>query len=267
MAASPSFEHPPAAPRPLVVLKLGGDAVADPDRIARAARYVAARSAHAQLIVVTSARRGVTDHLTGLATQVERALHQDAALTLSFDADRAVASGEIVTASLVSAALTRLGAPARALDAREAGLLGRGAPRATRLTRVRPIRLRRVLDAGIIPVVAGFQAVAHGRIQTLSRGGSDITAVALAAAFGASVCHFLKRDGLCHTDPARDPDAVPVGRTTFRGLNAILATGARVLHPDAARLAERHRVVLRFEPFPEPGPVSEVTDRECPTAA
>ena len=124
-------------------------------------------------------------------------------------------------------------------------------------------RLRRLLAAEVIPVVAGFQMTDAGRIHTLSRGGSDITAVALAAALGAPICHFLKRNGLCHTDPRRDPQAQPVGRTSYRGLHAILATGSPVLHPDAARLAERYGVVLRFEPFPEPGPLSDVT----PTAA
>lgn len=246
--------------RPLLVLKLGGDAVATPERIALAAHHVASLARSTRVVVVTSARRGVTDRLALLAAGVGAALGLGGAAA---EADRAIAAGEIVTAALVAAALTRLGCAACSLDAREAGLRGRDRAGGVRLTRVRTARLRRWLAAGHVPVVAGFQVIEGGRHRILGRGGSDITAVALAAALGADGCHFLKQNGLRESDPRVDPGAPNVGMIDFAKLGVILASCQQVLHPEAARLAERHRVPLTFVPFPEPGPASRVvpTDR------
>ncbi len=260
---SSSPDRAPAPARPLLVLKLGGDALATPERIAHAARHVRAHTAGADVIVVTSARRGVTDQLTRLAADVGAALGLSSG---EIESERAIAAGEIVTAALVAAALTRLGCPAISLDAREAGLRGRHRAGAVSLTRVRTTRIRRVLETGTIPVVAGFQVIEGARLRVLGRGGSDITAVALAAALGAAECHFLKQCGLRESDPRIDPHARSVEQIDYPTLSRILSTSAQVLHPDAARLADRHDVPLHFVPFPDPGPTSRVSPRpRCAT--
>lgn len=239
-----------------MVIKLGGDALATPERIAAAAVRVAAERARHPVVVVTSARRGMTDHLLALARLVDAASGGDA--TPARAAERAVAAGEIVTASLLAAALERQRSPAAALDAREAGIHGGGPPGAARLTRIRPARIRALLAKGVVPVVAGFQVAERGAIRILTRGGSDLSAVALAAALGGR-CTFYKSHGLRLADPERDPGAPSAGRIDHTALAAILAGGARVLHADAARLAARHGVTLRFVPFPDDGEESWVT--------
>ncbi len=243
----------------LLVVKLGGDALATPAAIAAAATRVAAERIAHSVVVVTSARRGMTDHLMDLTRAVDRAAGEHAdERPWPVASDRAVAAGEVVTAALLAAALERRGCPALALDAREAGLLGDGPPGAARLRRIRVGRLRRVLARGVVPVVTGFQVAERGTIRILGRGGSDLSAVAIAAALGATACAFYKLHGLRLDDPAILPDAPHAGRIDHAALARLLAAGSRVLHPGAARLAARHRLPLAFVPFPEPGEVSWV---------
>ncbi|MEO5799520.1 MAG: hypothetical protein ABIZ70_00025 [Gemmatimonadales bacterium] len=241
----------------MIVIKLGGDAVATPEHIAAAARRIARERATREVVVVVSARRGVTDQLLALVAAVGR--HAAGSGTLSTaGADRAVASGEIVAASLVALALEHLGLTAKALDAREAGLEGDGRSGGSRITRIRTGRLRALLRRGIIPVVAGFQTHRNGELALLGRGGSDVTAVAIAAALGAEECVLLKRAGLRDADPVRHPHARHIGVAGFDLLEGLLEGGCRVLAVDAARLARRYRVPLTFVPFPEPGPSSRI---------
>lgn len=242
----------------LLVLKLGGDAVATPALIARAASLIARERATRPVVVITSARRGVTDHLLGLWHQVAAAAPQHATAT-SVAAERAIASGEVVTASLLAGALCRLAVDAVPLDAREAGIRGDGPVGAARIRRIRTRFLQRHLTAGRVPVVAGFQVDHRGHIRTLGRGGSDVTAVAIAAALGAGRCRFLKLHGLRTADPKSRPDATPVGSIGYAALRTLLDGGAQVLHPDAARLAERHGVRLEFVALDGGGEVSVVT--------
>lgn len=246
--------------RGLLVVKLGGDAVATPSRIGLAAVRLAEESRRHDLVVVVSARRGVTDHLLALARAVEEATPEgggDRAVPPTAR-DRAVASGELVAASLVAVALARCGIAATPFDAAEAGLLGGGPPGHAVLRRIRRAPLRRAIAAGMVPVVAGFQASDGGVLRVLSRGGSDVTAVALAAALDADACVLYKAAGLRHADPRRAPDAPVVGEGGYDLLDALVAEGGGVLHPDAARLARRHGVPLTFVPFPIPGPASRI---------
>ena len=240
----------------VVVIKLGGDALATPEHIAAAAARVAGEWREHRVVVVTSARRGMTDHLVDLARLVDAASGGGHELMLA--AERAVAAGEVVTASLVAAALIRHRCPAVALDAHQAGIHGGGPPGAARLQRIRPARIRAILAAGRVPVVTGFQVADRGAIRVLGRGGSDLSAVALAVTLGAT-CTFYKAHGLRLADPARDPGAPPAGRIDHATLAAILANGGRVLHPGAARLAARHDLTLRFVTFPGDGAESWVT--------
>lgn len=242
----------------MIVIKLGGDAVANPEQIAAAARRIATERATRQVVVVVSARRGVTDQLLALVSAVARhsSGQSTAPIPRTAEADRAVASGEIVAASLVALALEQLGLAARALDAREAGLEGNGRSGGSRITRIRTGRLRTLLDRGVIPVVAGFQTHHNGELAVLARGGSDVTAVAIAAALHADECVLLKRAGLRDADPVRHPEARHIGVAGYDRLGELLDQGCRVLAVDAARLARRYRVPLTFVPFPEEGPSS-----------
>jgi aspartokinase len=231
------------------VMKFGGDALATPERIAAAARRAAGRRAGQPVVAVASARRGVTDHLLGLVDQVREAIgvERDSSAPGRTAADRAVASGELVAASLLAVALADLEVPAVVLDAREAGLESDGRAGSAALTRLRLDRVRRLLDRGVTPVVTGFQGWHRGRITTLGRGGSDITAVALAAALGAQACELVKDPGALHTaDPRLVPEARPLRCTTHRFVTEIALAGARVIHHAAAMRAERDAVPLRF---------------------
>jgi aspartokinase len=247
---------------PLVV-KFGGDALATPERIATAARRAAARRAGPPVVAVASARRGVTDHLLGLVEQVREAIGVagDSSAAGRAAADRAVASGELVAASLLAVALADLGIPAVVLDAREAGIGSDGHAGGATLTRLRRDRLLRLLDRGVTPVVTGFQGWHRGRVTTLERGGSDITAVALAAALGAEACELVKDPGALHTaDPRLVPEAQPLRRVTHRFVSEIALAGAHVIHHAAATRAERDAVPLRFTSLHADGEPSTVLD-------
>ena len=249
--------------RPAVV-KLGGDALATPQRIAAAADRVARRCRERPAVVVASARRGVTDHLLGLVEQVRAATARDAEVSLAgrVAADRAVASGEVVAASLLAVALEHVGVPAVVLDAREAGLVSDGRVGGATLRHVRPARLERLLAAGRVPVVAGFQGWYRGRVTTLGRGGSDITAVTLAVALGAAWCELVKEPGALHTaDPRLISEARPVNRAGHRFLTELAWSGARVIHHLAAERAEREGMALRFTSLhPDGEPTTDVSE-------
>lgn len=240
---------------PLVV-KFGGDALATPERIARAARRIAARREGGPVVAVASARRGVTDHLLGLIEQVRSAAGAVNApgRRVAAASDRAAASGELVAASLLAVALGELGVPARVLDAREAGLRSDGRAGASALTTVQPSRIRRLLARGITPVVTGFQGWYRGRLTTLGRGGSDITAVALAAALEGRACELVKDPGALHTaDPRLIPEARPLARASHRFASELALAGATVIHHFAAAQAERDGVRLRFASLQDGG--------------
>ncbi|HET9133922.1 MAG TPA: hypothetical protein VFN90_06445 [Gemmatimonadales bacterium] len=255
--------------RPLLIVKLGGDAVASPATIAAAADRIVALRRTSEVVVVASARRGVTDRLLELAQAV--ASSDDGVPPLpargTVARDRAIASGEIVAASLVAIALAARGHSAEALDARQAGIRGAGAPGAARIRRVATGPIRRRLQAGVIPVVAGFQVADRGQLRVLARGGSDVTAVALAAALVADEVLLFKQWGLRHADPRVAPTAAHVGYGDYALLRALVADGAPVLHHDALRLAERHAVPLAFVPFPDAGPVSRIAPTPIARAA
>ena len=246
-----------------LVVKFGGDALASPERIATAAARVALRLADRPVVAVASARRGITDHLLGLVGQVRAAgpggVRRPSARG-RMAADRAVASGEVVAASLLAVALEQAGVSAVILDAREAGLLSDGHPGSASLTGVRTGRLERLIATGVVPVVTGFQGWHRGRITTIGRGGSDITAVTLAAALGAAWCELVKEPGAVHTaDPRLVPEARPLDRAGHRFVTELAASGARVIHHAAAARAEREGIALRFTSLQADGiPATEV---------
>lgn len=237
-----------------VVIKLGGDALASPQRIVAQAERLARQAAQGPVVAVTSARRGVTDHLLGLTREVSvrgaaSATPATAALARSAKAesDRAVATGEIVSASLLSLALNNLGVAALSLDAREAGVLSRGEFGNARIHEVIPRRVERLLQRGVLPVVTGFQGWQQGRVATLGRGGTDASAVALSLALGGRRTILVKEaHGLRTADPRLVPDAGRIAEAPHGFLSALTAAGARVVQAEAAQLAELHGLRLEF---------------------
>lgn len=246
-----------------IVVKLGGDALATPERLAAQARRLSRRAGTERLVAVASARRGVTDHLLGLVRDVRAAL--GGGEEGHAEADRAVATGEVVTSALLALALNQSGANAVSLDARDAGIQASGSFGDARIESVAVGKLRRLLDRGTTPVVTGFQGWRNGRVATLGRGGSDTSAVALAVALDAVRCDFVKDTaGLLSADPRVVPDARPIPRASHRFLTLLAEAGARVVHPRAARLAEAEQLPLAFFALEGESPLTVVDGTGTP---
>ncbi len=234
------------------MVKLGGDALATPGRIAAQARRLARWATLGPLVVVASARRGVTDHLLALVSEVRSAVGPTGRPAAGppaaeAEAERALASGEVVSAALLALALNDLGVDAVSLDAREAGVLAEGPAGAAWIERIHTEPTEQLLAAGVIPVITGFQGWKRGRVATLGRGGSDISAVALGAALRASAVRFVKdAPGVRTADPKVVHDTAAIREAPHSFLTALTRAGSKVLHPDAAELAERHRLPLEF---------------------
>ena len=232
-----------------VVLKFGGTSLQTPGRIRRAARRVAARVASGTPVVaVVSARGHATDRILSELGRL------GGAATAGRESDRALATGEDLSAAFLAAALSALGVPARSLRGSEAGVRAAGPFGAGRIEAIRPRRLRALLDAGIVPVVSGFQGGRpDGETLTLGRGGSDTSAVALAAALGPAPCEIVTDvPAVCNRDPRRHRRARRLPVLTYAELRDLAEHGAKVVHPEAARLAERFGVPLRVYSFRAP---------------
>jgi aspartate kinase len=179
---------------------------------------------------------------------------------LAREIDRVLATGEDRSAGLLALALCALSVPARSLRGGEAGVGGVGEFGAGNVERVETTLFRELLAGGIVPVVSGFQAVrADGETLTLGRGGSDISAVAIAAALDAVVCHIVTDvDAVYDRDPRLDPDARALAALEHAELVALTESGAEVVHRRAALLAARHELPLRVyrydAPHGAPGP-------------
>lgn len=230
-----------------VVVKLGGDALASPQRIVAQARRLAARARAGPVVAVASARRGVTDHLLQLTAEVAGLAPDSSPEAGAAEADRALASGEVVAAALLALALNRLGTPAVSLDAREAGVRTRGPFGAARIAAIEAGRIRRILAAGLVPVVTGFQGWQRGRVATIGRGGTDASAVALARALRADRVVLVKEAaGLRTGDPKLIPDAGVIHAAPHDFLTRLATAGSKILQAEAARLAERRALPLEF---------------------
>ncbi len=224
-----------------LVIKFGGTSLGSPARIRRAARRVAAHVRRGRpVVVVASAMGGATDRIVRLLAAVSGGRPDGR------EADRALATGEDLSAALLAAALAALGVPARSLRGGEAGIRAEGGFCGGHVEEVDPAPLRRLLAAGTVPVVAGFQAVrGDGETVTLGRGGSDTSAVALAAALGAE-CHIVTDvAAVFDRDPRTHADARPIREIDPLALVVLAEGGAKIVHPAAARLALERGVPLR----------------------
>lgn len=226
-----------------LVVKFGGTSLGTPERIRRAARRVAALVASGRRVVaVVSAMGHTTDHIL----ETLGALEAGRTAAAAREVDRALATGEDLSAALLAAALHTLGVPARSLRGGEAGVRADGAFGAARVSRVDARRLRALLSRGVVPVVSGFQGERSDReVATLGHGGSDTSAVAIAAAL-STPCHIVTDvDAVYDRDPRRHADARPLPRLSHGELLDLARSGAQVVAADAARLAAERGVPLR----------------------
>jgi len=243
----------------LIVHKYGGTSVADLECIRNVARRIRQRvEAGDRVCVVVSAMAGRTNQLVEWVTSLDPARYDPA------EYDQVVASGEQVTIGLLALALQHLGIPARSFLGWQAGIRTDGAHSNARIIEIDPAPLRRCLDAGVVPVVAGFQGLGpDGRVTTLGRGGSDTSAVALAAALEADRCDiFTDVDGVYTSDPRIVTKARKLDRITYEEMLEMASVGAKVLQTRSVALAMRHKVRLQVLSSFEDKPGTLVVDED-----
>ena len=225
----------------LIVQKFGGSSVADAESIKRVAkRIVETRKAGNEVVVVVSAMGDTTDELLDLAEQV-------VPLPSGRELDMLLTAGERISMALLAMAIRSLGIEARSYTGSQAGMVTDAQHGSARIVEVSPKRVREALDDGAVAIVAGFQGFNRGTgdITTLGRGGSDTTAVALAAALGADVCEiYTDVDGIFTADPRVVPAARKLDRITSEEMLELAATGAKVLYIRAVEYARRHGVTI-----------------------
>lgn len=224
----------------LIVQKYGGTSLADASKIQAAARRVTRlRQQGAQVVVVVSAQGDTTDDLIAAAVAVNP---RGAAREM----DACMAAGEQLSAGLMAMAIGALGVPAVSLTGWQAGIVTDDVYGNARIREIRQERIRRELEKGKIVVVAGFQGInSAGDITTLGRGGSDATAVALAAYLKADVCQiFTDVDGVYDRDPRRFPGATRFGRLSYEKMLRLIENGAQVLHDRSVELARDYGIEI-----------------------
>jgi aspartate kinase len=225
---------------PLVVQKFGGTSVGDADRIRAVADHVARTHRQGtQVVAVVSAMGKTTDDLIHLAETVSQGHHPR-------EYDMLVSTGERVSMSLLAMALADLGIDAASFTGSQVGIITDGDHTRAKILEVKGDVLRQALAAGKVPVVAGFQGVSAEReITTLGRGGSDATAVALAAVLQADACEiYTDVTGVFTADPRIVPEAHRIPRISFDEMLEMAATGGRVLMLRAVEFARNHNVPL-----------------------
>jgi aspartate kinase len=226
----------------LVVQKYGGSSVENAERIKRVAeRIVATRKAGHDVVVAVSAMGDSTDELLDLASQV-------APVPPARELDMLLTAGERISMSLLAMAIHAQGMEARSYTGSQAGVITTAVHGRARIIDVTPGRIREALDDGAIAIVAGFQGVSqtNKEITTLGRGGTDTTAVALAAALNADVCEiYTDVDGVFTADPRIVPDARHLERITYEEMLEMAATGAKVLMLRCVEYARRYGVKVR----------------------
>ena len=220
----------------LVVQKYGGSSVADADGIKRVAqRIVSTRKAGDQVVVVVSAMGDSTDELIDLANQVSP-------LPPGRELDMLLTAGERISMALLAMAIANLGFEAQSFTGSQAGVITDSVHGKARIIDVTPGRISSALAGGAIPIVAGFQGVSQTSkdITTLGRGGTDTTAVAVAAALGADVCEiYTDVDGVFTADPRIVRTARKIPRISYEEMLEMAACGAKVLHLRCVEYARR----------------------------
>lgn len=228
----------------LIVQKYGGSSVGDADKIMHVAkRVIETQKAGNQVVVVVSAMGDTTDELIDLAKSVA-----DNPYNSPREMDMLLTSGERISMALLAIAINALGAQSRSFTGSQAGIMTSSKHGDARIAEVTPTRIREAVDAGDIAIVAGFQGFNKDSkdITTLGRGGSDTTAVALAAALKADVCEIYSDvDGVYTADPRVIPSAQKLEGIDIESMLELAAAGAKILHIRAVEYARRHNVDLR----------------------
>ncbi len=225
----------------LIVQKYGGSSVADAESIKRvAARIAATKRSGQQVVVVVSAMGDTTDELIDLANQVSP-------MPNGRELDMLLTAGERISMALLAMAISNLGLEARSFTGSQAGIITTSTHGRARVIDVTPSRIQEALAEGAIAIVAGFQGVAQDTkdITTLGRGGSDTTAVALAAALDADVCEiYTDVDGVFSADPRIVPSARKLKSVTYEEMLELAASGAKVLHLRCVEYARRFNLPI-----------------------
>ena len=248
----------------VIVQKFGGSSVADVERIRKVAARVAARRGEGhQMVVVVSAMGDTTDELLTLAKRMS-------ADPPRRELDMLLTCGERISMALLSMALHEQGVPAISFTGSQSGIITDDAHSQARIVEVRPVRIREELGKGKVVIVAGYQGVSRNReVTTLGRGGSDTTAVALAAALGAEACEIYSDvDGVFSADPRVVPEAGKLEVLDYATMQELAASGARVLNAQAVEFARNAGIVIEARSAhgggigsrigPEPAPVRAV---------
>jgi aspartate kinase len=227
-----------------LVMKFGGTSVADPEHILSAARrIVLAHEDGKDVVAVLSARGATTDDLARMAYEISSEPHPR-------EMDMLLSTGERISCALCAMAIHDLGSEAVSLSGSQAGIVTDTSHTKARILDVRAERIRELLEAGKIVLVAGFQGVSTSRdVTTLGRGGSDTTAVALAAALGAEVCEiYTDVEGVFSADPRIVPEARKLPFVSFEEMLEMSASGARVLQLRSVEYARNYGVRIRVRP-------------------
>ena len=247
---------------PIIVQKYGGTSVGSVERIqAVADRVVAAREAGNDVVVVVSAMGHTTDELLAMASEI-------APIPDPRELDMLLTAGERIAMSLLGIAINARGCRAASYTGSQAGIMTDHEHGKARIVEIRPKRILEALEAGNVVVLAGFQglSVSQFEITTLGRGGSDLTAVAMAAAVGAEVCEiYTDVEGVFTTDPRRVPNARKLEVVSYDEMLEMAAAGANVLQSRSVEYARRHGVKLHVRSAFDDAPgtwVQEVADME-----
>ena len=225
----------------LIVQKYGGSSVADAEGMKRVAnRIVAAKRDGNQVVVVVSAMGDTTDELIDLAKQITP-------IPSGRELDMLLTAGERISMALLAMAITNLGHEARSFTGSQAGVITTSTHGRARIIDVTPGRIQEALKEGAIAIVAGFQGISQDTkdVTTLGRGGSDTTAVALAAALDADVCEiYTDVDGVFSADPRVVPNARKLKSVTYDEMLELAASGAKVLHLRCVEYARRYNLPI-----------------------
>jgi len=250
----------------LIVQKYGGSSIADATSVKRVAKRIAeTKRAGNDVVVVVSAMGDTTDELIDLA-------HQITPIPPSREMDILLTAGERISMSLLAMAIANLGVDAQSFTGQQAGVITDEVHGKARIIDVTPSRIRAAIDSGAVAIVAGFQGVTQhtNDVTTLGRGGSDTTAVALAAALGADVCEiYTDVDGVFTADPRIVPSARKIDRISYDEMLEMAASGAKVLVLRCVEYARRYNVPVHVRSsfsghtgtlvtdVPAPGPEGE----------
>jgi aspartate kinase len=224
----------------LIVQKYGGTSVGNPERIKNVAARVAKYHAQGdQVVVVVSAMSGVTDNLIKLAKEIMP-------LPAEREMDMLLATGEQTTIALTAMALHSVGVNAVSLTGAQAGIVTDGVHTKAKISNITPQKVHQLLDAGNVVIVAGFQGQTNeGQITTLGRGGSDLSAIALAAALKADLCQiYTDVDGVYTADPRIVPTARKLQEVSYDEMLELASLGAKVMQSRSVEFAKKFKVVF-----------------------